>query len=97
MTCWLTLATHRLPPQRQPQEYAIQIIPEPSATWISKIGMLIERQEAMLHARCTWNEMNIQETVVMPVKMGMSSAQCNWIQNPWMTSLTQRAPCWIPT
>ena len=93
MMRWLMLATHQLPPQRQPQEYAIQIIPEPRTTWISKISMLIERWEAMLHARCSWDEMNIQETVAMPVKMGMSSAQYNWMQNPWMTSPTQRAPC----
>ena len=93
MMRWLMLAIHRLPPQKQPQEYAIQIILEPCAIWIRKIGMLIERQEAMLHARCSWDEMNIQETVAMPVKTGMSSAQYNWIQNPWMTSLTQRAPC----
>ena len=75
MMCWLMLTTHRLPPQRQLQEYTIQIIPETCATWISRIGMLIERREAMLHARCSWDEMNIQETVAMPVKTGMSSAQ----------------------
>ena len=93
MKHWLMLAIHWLPLQRQPQDYTIQIILEPHATWISKIGMPIERQETMLHARCSWDEMNIQETVVMPVKTGMSSAQYNWIQNPWMTSPTQRAPC----
>ena len=93
MMHWLMLTTHQLLPQRQPQEYAIQIIPEPCATWISKIGILIGRQEAMLHTRCSWDEMNIQETVAMLVKTGMSSTQYNWMQNPWMTSPTQRAPC----
>ena len=93
MMRWPMLATHQPPPQRHPQEYAIQITPEPCATWISKIGMLIERWEAMPHDRCSWDEMNIQETVAIPVKTGMSSAQYNWMQNPWTTSPTQRAPC----
>ena len=52
--------------------------------WISKIGMLIERQEAIPHDRCSWDEMNIQETTAMPARTGMSSVQYNWMQNPWM-------------
>ena len=89
----LMLATHRPPPQRQPQECTIQIIPEPHATWTGKTGMLTGRREDTLYARCSWGEMNMQETVAMPVKMGTSSAQCNWMRNLWMTSLTQRVPC----
>ena len=71
----------------------MQIIPEPHATWISKIGILIERREAMLHVKCSWDETNTQETVAMPVKTAMSFAQCNWMQNPCTTSPTQRVPC----
>ena len=46
-------------------------IPEPHATWISKIGTLIERQEAIPHDRCSWDKMNIQETTAMPAKTGI--------------------------
>ena len=42
--------------------------------------MQLERDE---HARA----------MAMVVKTGTSSAQCNWMWNPWMISPTQRAPC----
>ena len=92
MMHWPMLAIHQQPPQRPLQGHATQIIPEPRATWISKIGMLIERQEAIPHERCSWDEMNIQETMAMPVRTGMSSTQYNWMQNPWTYSPIQRTP-----
>ena len=73
MMHWPMLAIHQQPLQRPLQGHATQIIPKPHATGISKIGMLIERQEAIPHDRCSWDEMNIQETMAMVAKMGMSS------------------------
>ena len=93
MMHWPMLAILQQPPQRPPQGHTTQIIPEPRATWISKIGMLIERREAIPHDRRSWDEMNIQETAEMLARTGMSSTQYNWMQNPWTTSLTQRTPC----
>ena len=65
------------PLQRPPQGHATQIIPEPRATWISKIGTLIERQEAIPHDRCSWDEMSIQETVAMPNGIYITRAYTN--------------------
>ena len=97
MMHWPMLAIHQQPQQRPPQGHATRIIPEPIAIWISRIGTLIERQKAIPHDRCSWDEMNIQETVAMPARKGMSSTQYNWMQNPWTYSPTQRTPCWTQT
>ena len=75
MMHWPMLTIHQQPQQRPPQGHAIRIIPKPRAIWISKIGMLIEKQEVIPHDRCSWDEMNIQGTVAMPARTGMSSAQ----------------------
>ena len=35
------------------------------------------KQEGMQYTRCSWDEMSMRGIVVMPVKTGMSSIQCN--------------------
>ena len=55
----------------------MQITLGPHATWTNRIGMLTRKWEDMQYAKCSWDEMNLPETVAMLLRMGMSSAQCN--------------------